>query len=211
MMRLSLISAVAVCALAAPAFAATPTISDAYTRVSAAENLHAPFTAPIGAQSVGAYSGFVEVNVSGSGHSLGSKFNEAFYPYGNGFYSLGIGWVDAPLGAYQPNMYASRLITFIEGVGPVAPKTLPPPNPAAPYSYRFVIDLGALTPQALQFGVLDGSYGDNGGAFDITLYQLREGAESGVPEPGVWGLMILGFGLAGANLRRTRAVVARAI
>ena len=28
----------------------------------------------------------------------------------------------------------------------------------------------------------------------------------GVPEPGAWALMILGFGLAGAGLRRTRSV-----
>lgn len=212
MTRLGLISAVAVCALASsPAFAAVTTISDAYTRVSAAEALHAPFTAPIGAQSANSYSGFVEVNVSGSGYSLGPNFNDAFYPYGgNSFYGLGIGWVDSPLQGGNPTKYASRLITFIEGVGAVPAGTLPARNFAAPYSYRFVIDLGALTPQSLQFGVLDGVFSDNGGAYDITLYQLREGAAGGVPEPGVWALMILGFGLAGTGVRRSRRVGALA-
>ncbi|MBX3482768.1 PEPxxWA-CTERM sorting domain-containing protein [Phenylobacterium sp.] len=31
-----------------------------------------------------------------------------------------------------------------------------------------------------------------------------------MPEPGVWALMLLGFGAAGAGLRRNRAAAARA-
>jgi hypothetical protein len=162
--------------------------------------LTAPFTVP-GTQTLRDYSGLVEVNVSGSGYSLGPTFNDAFYPGGLGYYTLGLGWRAAPLAAYQPARAIAYSISFIEGVGAVPFGTLPARNTAPPYAYRFVIDLGALAAQPLQFGVLDGVYGDNGGAFDLGLYQLRAGATGAVPEPTSWALLILGFGAIGATQR----------
>ena len=100
----------------------------------------------------------------------------------------------------------------IEGVGAVPFGTLPTRNTAPPYAYRFVIDLGALTAQPLQFGVLDGVYGDNGGAYDLSLYQLRAGATGAVPEPESWALMLIGFGGIGAVSRiRARRMQMRSV
>ena len=183
--------------VAAPVSAVT--IESAFTRVSAVETLAAPFTV-VRAVTDRNYSGFVEVNVAGSGYSAGAAFNDAFYPNGNGYYQLGIGWRDAPLVGGQASYFASRLIRFIDGVGAVAANTLPAPAVGPDYRYRFVIDLGALAPQPLHFGVLDGNYADNGGAFRLALYQLRAGGS--VPEPANWAMLIAGFGLTGAAMRR---------
>ncbi len=70
-------------------------------------------------------------------------------------------------------------------------------------------------------GVLDITL--NGGQFDTGLFGLHGGARSGldvkanfdwksdpVPEPASWALMITGFGMAGATLRRRRAVAVAA-
>ena len=190
-------------ATSAAASAAT-TIAGAVTRISPVEQLTAPFTVP-GTQTLRAYSGFVEVNVSGSGYSAGSAFNDAFYPGGFGYYTLGLGWSAAPLLPGQPTRAIANSISFIEGVGAVPFGTLPAYNPTPPHAYRFVIDLGALAAQPLQFGVLDGVYADNGGAYDFNLYQLRAGATAGVPEPESWALTIAGFALVGMAARRRRA------
>jgi len=47
-----------------------------------------------------------------------------------------------------------------------------------------------------------------GGTGTPTLNQGYITVPSAVPEPGTWGLMILGFGLAGASMRRRRATAA---
>ena len=47
----------------------------------------------------------------------------------------------------------------------------------------------------------DGFWGPN-------VYLGDAGGFTGAPEPAAWGLMIMGFGLAGASLRRRRAVAA---
>ena len=51
---------------------------------------------------------------------------------------------------------------------------------------------------------VDGSTG-YGYAFDVTSFTL---ADSAVPEPATWAMMIGGFGLAGATLRRRKALAA---
>jgi len=190
--------------LGVPATAAT-TIAGSFTRISAVETLVAPFTA-VATQSTGNYTGLVEIDVSGSGYSAGSLFNDAFAPFGNGYYALGIGWRDAPLAPGRPDLYASRLIRFIDGVGAVAPGTLPAAAAGPAYRYHFVIDLGNLPSQPLQFGVLDGVYGDNGGQFQVSIASLRAGSSGAVPEPASWALLVAGFGLTGVAIRRRRAV-----
>lgn len=44
------------------------------------------------------------------------------------------------------------------------------------------------------------------GAGDVTIDIVNLSAPAGVPEPATWGLMIVGFGLAGAAVRRRRVL-----
>ena len=188
-----------------PATAAT-TIAGAYTRVSTAETITAAFTAPAGTSSVRQYTGSVEVLVSGTGFSLGSAINDAFYfaPSGTdtgAYYKLAIGTSAQPLAPFDTTRNASRLINFIDGVGAVSFGTAPAYSPTN--SYRFVADIGGLS-SLLSFGVLDGNFGDNGGQYNVTLWQLAPGV-SAVPESSTWLMMIVGFGAAGAVMRRRKS------
>jgi hypothetical protein len=65
--------------------------------------------------------------------------------------------------------------------------------------------LGAI--DALAFSATSGSYDDNQGAWTVNVGLAAAGPSTGpVPEPATWALMIGGFGLAGAALRRRRAL-----
>lgn len=104
----------------------------------------------------------------------------------------------------------------------VAPGTLPGfPVGSSCGSYSAVLDLadpntytagffggsGGGTTEGAQAALLAGLQGGNA-YFNLhtTAFPGGEirGFASAVPEPGAWGLMILGFGLVGAALRRTR-------
>lgn len=190
-------------AVCLPAQAAT-TIAGAYTRISGAENITAPFTSPTGISSVGTYTGPIEVLVSGTGFSLGATINDAFYltatqqGLAGNFYHLGMGTSASPLVPGNPALGAERFINFIDGVGAVPFGTIP--AFAANNTYRFVADIGAVS-SLLRFGVLDGNFGDNGGQFNITIWQLAPGVAA-VPESSTWIMMIAGFGLVGFSMRR---------
>jgi len=72
------------------------------------------------------------------------------------------------------------------------------------------------TATRLYLGVIDafgfngqsGFYSDNPGSFSVDVHLAA--ANGGVPEPASWALMILGFGGAGAALRRRRRPLATA-
>jgi hypothetical protein len=49
---------------------------------------------------------------------------------------------------------------------------------------------------------------DDHGAFVVESYDLRTLPRTAVPEPATWAMMIVGFGLVGATLRRRAAVAA---
>lgn len=189
-----------------PAQAAT-SIASAYTRISPGENIVAPFTAPTGVSTTRSYTGPVEVRVSGTGFSLGSTINDAFYltatqtGLAGNFYHLGIGIPGQMLAPGDNTRGAERFITFIDGVGAVAPGAIP--AYASDNTYRFVADFGAGF-RFLNFGVLDGNFADNGGQYNITLWQLSRGGA--VPEPGTWAMMLIGFGAVGFAVRRGKAV-----
>jgi PEP-CTERM motif len=194
-------------AVAFPAQAATA-IAGAYTRISAAENITALFTASTGTSSINKYTGPVEVLVSGTGFSAGSLINDAFYfvPAGTDpgpAYKMGIGTSTEPLVPVATARNASRLINFVDGVGAVSFGTAP--AYAANNTYRFVADIGSLS-SLLSFGVIDGNFGDNGGQYNITLWQLAPGVAA-VPEAGTWMMMIVGFGAVGFATRRRKAEV----
>jgi hypothetical protein len=199
----SITTALLVAAAALPAQAAT-TIAATYTRTSPAETITAPFTAPTGVSSTKAYTGPVEVLVSGTGFSAGSTINDAFYlvatqqGLAGNFYHLGIGTSASPLVGGNPALGAERFINFIDNVGAVPFGTIP--AFAANNTYRFVADIGSLS-SLLSFGVLDGNFGDNGGQFNITIWQLAPGVAA-VPESATWVMMIAGFGFVGFAMRR---------
>jgi len=69
-------------------------------------------------------------------------------------------------------------------------------------------------------GFADAAFKGGGGMFDsfqlygapstLVVTKLADSARPGVPEPAAWSLMILGFGAAGASLRRRRMHLAPA-
>jgi len=183
-------------------------ISDVYQRTSAGESLSAAFTDPIGGQTLGSYSGLVEVLVSGVG-SIGPGTADAFYVYnydqGGYYYELSLGTTGTPLAAFHPDQTILRAISFIDGVGAVNSFDRPAENLAG-HDYHFVVDLakiGVSSPTQLQFGITEGQYSDNNGAYSLTVYQLAEGS-SAVPAPATWAMMVMGFGMIGSGLRRRR-------
>lgn len=67
-------------------------------------------------------------------------------------------------------------------------------------SFSTVLAAGTYTVEA---GAANGLDGENPSFLLVDNFQMKA-----VPEPGTWALMIAGFGLAGAALRRRRAAVA---
>ena len=196
--------AAAVLTLASSAAFASNTIADNFTRTGLNEVVISPFTS-YSTSTLGSYAGPVEIIVSGTGFSLGNLLNDAFYSVPGGvlqstYYLLNIGWSGAnlvPLSGQPRNI--DNFISFIDGVGAVGAGTAPAYD-ASNHTYHFVVDTPALA-SALQFGVSDGNFGDNGGEYRIEVYQLSVGA---VPEPTTYALMLGGLGLLGCAARRRR-------
>jgi hypothetical protein len=67
-------------------------------------------------------------------------------------------------------------------------------------TYSFIIDTGAVSLTNLHFGVGDGNFGDNSGAYQIAVTQL-----AAIPEPG--SLLLLGVGAATLGLGRRRKAI----
>ena len=161
----------------------------------AVETLTAVFTQADGGVTVNSYSGTVKVTVSGTGQSLGSQTNDAFYLFDppvhdSSYYQLTFG--TTTLTGFNP---AQNAVNFIVG-------GLPAYN--ASHVYTFLLNTGLAVPGQLHFGVGDGNFGDNSGAYRITV--------ANVPEPASWAMMIAGFGLVGAaarvSARRRRVAIA---
>lgn len=150
------------------------------------------FSTPFGTPSTGStqqYSGRVNITVSGIGASNSTALNDAFYnvPSGSvepsGYYQLGFG--TSPLSPYD----AANAIVNLLGARPAY---------NAAHIYSFALNLGA-TPTNLYFGVTDGQFQDNSGAFQISI--------SPVPEPAAWALMMAGFCIVGVAMRRRKVAV----
>lgn len=157
---------------------------------AAVETLTATFTQPDGGVTTRSYDGVVRLTVSGTGFANGNSLNDAFYNIASetrdpAYYQLTFG--TAPLVAFDP---AQDAVNFIVGSVPAY---------SATHSYSFLLDTGAVTPTKLHFGVGDGVFGDNGGAYTITV---------SVPEPATWAMMLAGFGVIGLALRRASRTVA---
>jgi hypothetical protein len=134
------------------------------------ETLTATFTRPDGGVTVASYKGYVLLHVAGVGQSDANIYNDAFYlytgPYGRsprngqdgGYYQLAFG--TSPLKAFG---LANNAENFL--VGP-----LPAYNPD--HEYTFILDTTLSSPGHLHFGVSDGGFSDNKGAYTITVTQL---------------------------------------
>ena len=193
---------------------AAPLISDNFVRLSPGEIINAPFGSSTGASTTGAYQGLVEIVVSGTGFSFGLNENDAFYctfasdsrcpapgvVLDSQYYQLNIGMKGLPFAGGEANNI-DQFITFVENVGAVTSGTLPAYD-AVGHTYHFVMDLPISLPSTLGFGVSDGIYFDNGGSFDIRVFQL---ARAAVPEPGILWLVLFGVS-AMAGLRLTNKV-----
>jgi hypothetical protein len=198
----------------APAQAST-LIGENFSRTSNGETVQATFTNPVGATTTRRYSGLIEIIVSGRGYiTFPQAQADAFYGLygsnsspqsGGNYYTLSLGSPSDPLLAVRPDQTVLRGITFINNIGPVPAGTRPDYEPLS--RYNFVVDLGLLNIQdeQLQFGVTEGFYGDNDGYYDVSVYQLGN-VVPGVPEPGTWAVMIIGFGVIGSALRRRKAL-----
>ncbi len=160
----------------------------------ASETVSVDFTVPNGGQSVGLYFGQVQVNVVGTGESLGSLDNDAFYVFEGGvFHDANYYQLTYGLSPLVPLNSAQNAVNFIVG-------GLPAYSPT--HEYNFVLNTGAAVGSILHFGVSDGNFGDNKGSYRVTITQLGS-----VPEPASWAMMIGGFALAGSVMRRKKAAV----
>ena len=144
-----------------------------------AETVITSFTQPDGGVTTGLYSGIVHITVSGTGMSLGSDLNDAFYLFD-----------PQNPAVHDPNYYqlsfsTSTLVPFAPGQDAVnfILGGLPVYNPS--HVYSFDLDTGSAVLTQLHFGVSDGNFADNSGSFTIEV--------SAVPEPSTWAMMILGF------------------
>jgi hypothetical protein len=144
----------------------------------------------------GLYSGLVELTVSGTGESEATRLNDAFWvftdlahnpitPYNHSiWYQLNVS-TQTLLGLYDagfdttttpPTQLAKHKIVYdLDADTEVSPVYVPAYRPD--HTYSIVVDLGTGVPSQVHFGVADGQFSDNSGAYTITVYQLAIAVE----------------------------------
>lgn len=169
-----------------------------------AETVTAAFTTPDAGITTNSYSGTVLVTVSGVGQSYSSAYNDAFYvyqdtsgnpitpsnPYYNPTNPNGLRYYQL---AYSANPLSGNDYNNAADLSVVG--GLPAYSPS--HSYTFFLNTGLTAPGKLHFGVIDGDYGDNTGAYTITL--------GSAPEPGIYAFLG-SLALSGVFLRLRKPV-----
>ncbi|MGD0959265.1 MAG: PEP-CTERM sorting domain-containing protein [Methylomonas sp.] len=182
---------------------ASDLISDNFVVSGPVDNLTALFT-NISTSTTDSFNNYVEIQVSGTGQSDGSSFNDAFYNVSSetantGYYQLNMATGGSSLSGSEPTANVQNDMAFINNVGFVSPGAIPAYS--ATNTYDFVVNVGAAG--TLAFGVADGDYLDNSGQYNITVSQL---SLTTVPEPET--LTLFAIGLLGLGLARKKAVQA---
>ena len=118
---------------------------------ASAETVTVPFTNGGGVYTSSTYSGDVTITVSGTGWSLGSCLNDAFYVFS------GCG---APY--YEASWYHLR----INGGHPASQIAVPPYSAAHIYTFTYTLP---ASPATVRFWVSDGNFSDNGGSYTIEI------------------------------------------
>lgn len=139
------------------------------------------------------------------GQSYANVYNDAFYLFTNQFSTIQHGWDG---GFYQLAFGTSPLGVFDSGNDADNRLVGPLPDYSPEHDYTFNLDTGLSSAGHLHFGVSDGGFSDNTGAFTITATQLDRNGDPiqapADPEPGSLALLGLGvFPLLGA-LSRSR-------
>lgn len=104
--------------------------------------------------------------------------------------------------------YDNFLGVYVGSFNPATPliNALAYDDDAGPGSNAFISALG-LTSGLNYFGVSSGFANTDFGAFTLTVDgpgNIIGGTAGGVPEPASWAMLIAGFGLVGATMRRRR-------
>lgn len=176
-----------------------------YRTTGPTETLTATFTTADGGVTAGLYSGLVDITVSGIGNSDAAFVNDAFYyfptstpTHDSSYYQLTFG--TKTLLPLTPSQDATNYIVYDLDAGKAV---TPPYTPAyeSSHTYDLVLNTNSLSLVNLHFGVSDGQFNDNGGAYTIAVTQLV------VPEPASWATLGTGLGLlfGVARVRRRRS------
>ncbi len=182
--------------LTSPTLFASQIIADHFSRTGVSETLNAPFANPNGTTTQAFFrQGPIEVIVSGVGYSFWDDINDAFFMEDSvaheidpGYYQLNMGTNGMPFEGGLANNITNAIL-FIENEGIVNPSSRPTYN--SNNEYHFIIDtalMGAVGSAALTFGVSDVDYADNGGSYNIQLFEV-----SPVPIPAAFVFMFTGI------------------
>ncbi len=147
-----------------------------YVPCGTTETLTAPFVSSTGALSASVYTNYVLITCTGTGNSLASCENDAFFVYTCGlfhdanYYQLvttttGSVSLNTPDNAYQ------HIVYDVDAGIEVSPPYVPAYQSG--HTYSFIINMNSIGGTAnLRVGVNDGQFDDNGGSYEVELTQL---------------------------------------